>query len=43
MDSSWAVLVLPMNFITPGKRPFVNTILRIHCQNIIVISRTIYM
>ena len=37
MESSWVVLVLPLFFITPGKRailfPFVNTILRIHCQN----------
>ena len=47
MESSWEVLVLPVIFITLGKRailfPFVNTILRIHCQNIIVIFRTIYM
>ena len=47
MESSWEVLVLPVIFITLGKRailfPFVNTIMRIHCQIIIVIFRTIYM
>ena len=36
MESSWEVLVLPVIFVTLGKRailfPFVNTILRIHCQ-----------
>ena len=46
-ESSWEVLVLPVIFITLGKRailfPFVNTILQIHSQNIIVIFRTIYM
>ena len=47
MESSWEVLVLPVIFITPGKRallfPFVYSILRIHCQNIIVIFRKIYI
>ena len=45
MESSWEVLVLPVIFITPGKRailfPFVYSILRIHCQNIVVVLRKI--
>ena len=47
MESRWEVLVLQVIFSTPGKRailfPFVNTILRIHSQNIIVTFQTIYM
>ena len=47
MKSSWEVLVLPVIFITPGKRAilfsFVYSILRIHCQNIVVVFRKIYI
>ena len=47
MESSWEMLVLPVSFITPGKRailfPFVYSILRIHCQNIVVVFRKIYI
>ena len=47
MESSWEVLVLPVIFITPGKRailfPFVYSILRIHCQNMLVVFRKNYI
>ena len=47
MKSSREVLVLPVIFIMPGKRailfPFVYSILRIHCQNRVVVFRKNYI
>ena len=40
MESSWEVLVSPVIFILI---PFVYSILRIHCQNILVVFRKIYI